>query len=418
MFPTQGVGGGLDGVPDVQNVQLLIPNQSRGNQYNARIDWQVTQKDLFAGSVYFTKLDNLGSSGTAGSRPLDDVPFKPLNSAGTLIYIHTFSPSWINELRGNGTRFADNAVADSGNTVNYGIPFINVQNYPFAVQYGVQSSTATPATFAENTYEIRDMVSNNRGSHTTRVGAEFRFEQDNDNLSGFQRPTYAFNGLFAFANDAAVYEAIYANTSTGGGANTQRYFRSQDYAAFVQHDWKATPNLTLNAGLRWEYFAPISNKGAPINYPVLGPAGSELSGMSLTPHNQLWNPQHKNFGPRFGFAYSPAAFNSKLVIRGGYSLAYNRLDVALFNSAVEDGPGVANFGLCCGSHSRFYFRGHGHPVPTGYQQLAGQLPHQFEIGNRDQRQGLPEPHRRWNAERRSLRRAAESEVPLQRPILA
>jgi hypothetical protein len=369
VFPANADGGGLDGVPDVENAQIEVPAQSRGNQYNARVDYQVTPKDLVAGSVYFTKLDTLTASGTEGARPFDDVPFKPFNSAGTLIYVHTFSPRWINELRGNVTRFADNAINDAGNTVDYGIPFDNVQNYPFAIQYGVQAAVTTPATFAENTYEVRDTVDHTFGSHTIRAGVEFRFEQDNDNLSGYERPTYAFNGLWAFANDASVYEAIYANTNTGGVANTQRYFRSQDYAAFLQHDWKVTPNLTFNAGIRWEEFTPLSNKGSQIFYPTLGPAGSELSGMTLAPHNHLWNFQHRNFGPRVGFAYTPALFQGKLVVRGGYALAYNRLDVSLFNGAVEDGPGVANFGLCCG--------GNGNTAGIQYERGTSNSPASF-----------------------------------------
>ncbi len=348
-FPASAAGGGLDGIPDVENVQVIIPAQSRGNQYNGRIDWQATPKDLIAGSIYMTKLDNLGASGTAGSRPFDDVPFKPLNSAATLLWIHTFSPTWLNELRGNGTRFADNALNDAGNTVDYGVPYDNVQNYPFQLQYGVLASTTSPANFAENTYEVRDTATHTIGSHTIRAGVELRFEQDNDNLYGYVRPTYAFNGIWAFANDAPVYEQVYANTTTGGTANTQRYFRAQDFAGFIQHDWKATPNLTLNAGLRWELFTPLSNKGSDVNYPVLGPAGSELTGMKLLPHHSLYNLQHNNWGPKVGFAYMPPRFKGKLVVRGGYSLAYNRLDISLFNGAVEDGPGVANFNLCCAS---------------------------------------------------------------------
>jgi hypothetical protein len=350
VFPASAAGGGLDGVADVEAAQFIVPAQSRGNQYNARIDYLVTPKDLIAGSVYFTKLDNLGASPTEGARPFDDVPFKPLNSAATLIFVHTFSPTWLNELRANSTRFADNALNDGGNTVDYGIPYDNVQNYPFAIQYGVAAAVTTPANFAENTYEVRDTATHVWGAHTIRAGAEFRFEQDNDNLYGYERPTYAFNGIWAFANDASVFEAIYANTNTGGVANTQRYFRSQDYAAFVQHDWKVSPNFTFNAGLRWEEFTPLANKGSEINYPGLGPTGSELSGMKLSPHDHLWNFQHNNWGPKLGFAYSPAMFKGKIVVRGGYSLAYNRLDVSLFNSAVEDGPGVANFGLCCGGN--------------------------------------------------------------------
>jgi hypothetical protein len=349
VFPAnQNLGGGFDGVPDLENVQLYIPSQSRGNQYNARMDWQAGPKDLVAGSFYITKLDNLGASNAAGSRPMGDLPFKPQNSAATLIYIHTFSPNWVNELRANATRFADNALSDGGNTVNYGIPYVNVQDYPLALQYGVYAQTTTPANFAENTYEVRDTVSHTFGSHVIRAGYETRFEQDNDNLYGEERPTYAFDGLWSFANDASVYESIAANPATGGPAISQRYFRSQNYAAFVQHDWKVTPNLTLNTGLRWEEFTPLDNKGFQVNDPVLGPTGSELSGMKMVQHIHLWGFQHNNWGPKVGFAYTPGFLNNKVVVRGGYALAYNHLDISLFNNMLEDGPGIANYGLCCG----------------------------------------------------------------------
>jgi hypothetical protein len=340
------VGGGFDGIADLEDAQVVIPSQSRGNQYNGRADFQVTQKDLIAASVYFTKLDNLGSSGAEGSRPQGDVPFKPFNSAGTLIYIHTFSPSWINEARGNVTRFSDNELKDSGSTVNYGIPYDNVQDYPGSCcQFGVTQSTTTPATFAENTYEVRDTLTHTFGAHTIRVGMELRFEQDNDNLLGYERPTYAFDGLWAFANDASVYESLTVNPSTGAPANTQRYFRTQDYALFVQHDWRLTPTFTLNAGLRWEEFTPPYNKGLGVDIPNLGPTGSELAGMTLGSRNHFFNFEHDNWSPKVGFAWNPVR---KTVIRAGYSLAYNVLDAATYNPTVEDGPGVANFGLCCG----------------------------------------------------------------------
>jgi len=349
-FPASNLGAGLDGVPDVEYAQVKVPGQSRGNQYNGRIDWQVTPKDLIAGSTYFTKLDNVSASSTAPASLQSSIPFKPLNSAATIIYIHTFSPTWLNEFRANSTRFADNGVRDGGNAVDFGIPYDNVQNYPFSLQFGVYPASTTPANFAENTYEVKDTVTHVIGAHTFRFGYEVRFEQDNDDLLGAERPTYSFNGLFAFANDAAVYENVNANPATGGPANAQRYYRSEDYAAFVQHDWKVSSNLTFNAGLRWEEFTPLANKGFETNYPVLGPPGQELSGMTLQLKNHLWNFQHNNWGPKVGFAYTPPLFNGKVVIRGGYALAYNELDTALFNIAYEDGPGIANFGPCCASN--------------------------------------------------------------------
>ena len=104
---------------------------------------------------------------------------------------------------------------------------------PWPIQYGAYAGSTTPSLYAENTYEVRDMVTHTWGSHEIRVGAEVRFEQDNDNLLGDQRPTYAMQGLWTMANDAAIYEAIEANPLTGGTPITQRYFRSDDIAGYA-----------------------------------------------------------------------------------------------------------------------------------------------------------------------------------------
>jgi hypothetical protein len=373
VFPANTqLGGGLDGIADVENVQLYVPSHSRGNQFNGRGDYDVTLKDHLTGSVYFTKLDNYGVSGAAGSRPQADIPFKPQNSAATAIYIHTFSSSWLNEARANATRFADNGVRDAAGVVNFGLPYVNVQTLPWAIQFGAYAGSTTPSLYAENTYEVRDMVTHTWGSHVIRAGAEVRFEQDNDNLLGNQRPTYAMQGLWTMANDAAIYESVQANPLTGGTPLTQRYFRSEDIAGYVQHDWKATPNLTLNMGLRWEYFTPLRNKGSLINYPVLGTAtGQQLSGITLQLRNHLWNAQPHNLAPKVGFAYAPSLFRQKLVIRGGFAMAYNHLDIALFNNALEDGPGVASFGLCCA--------GNGNSAGVKYEKGTSTSPSSFPI---------------------------------------
>jgi hypothetical protein len=105
-------------------------------------------------------------------------------------------------------------------------------------------------------------------------------------------------------------------------------------------------------GLRWEDFTPLRNKGFLINYPVLGTTpGRELVDISLVQKNHLWDAQNHNFAPKVGFAYMPFMFKEKAVVRGGFAMAYNHLDIALFNPALEDGPGVALFNLCCGSNS-------------------------------------------------------------------
>ncbi len=347
------LGGGLDGIPDVQYVQTAAPGAATGRQFNGRGDYYLTPKDQLAFTYYYTKLFNA----TQGpqDRPNEDVLFNPANTAATFIYIHTFGPKVLNEFRSNFTRFFEDGIADGiAGGSNFGIPYINIQNESFNptndVQYGIGFGTTTPAIFAENQYEFRDTVTNVFGAHTVKYGFEGRTEQDNTNQIGGSRPVYAFAGQWNFANDTPIYEGIYANPATGGAADSARYLHDHYYALFVQHDWKATSELTLNMGIRWEYFEPLYNKGMNINYPVLGTTpGSELVDTRLLPHNHFFNSSYGNLGPKVGFAYSPAKLHSKTVFRGGFALAYNRLDDVLFDPAIEDGPGIFNYGLCCGT---------------------------------------------------------------------
>jgi len=168
-------GAGLDGVPDLEHAQLTEPNHSHGNQYNGRIDWYASVKDQFTISTFVTKLDGSGPSSSNGSRPQGDLPTKPLNSTGTFIYIHTFSPTVLNEFRSNFTRYFDNQIQDGAGSVNYGVPWIDIQTLPVNdINYGVAWGSTSPGIFAENTYEVRDAMTKAFGSDTLKAGVEYR----------------------------------------------------------------------------------------------------------------------------------------------------------------------------------------------------------------------------------------------------
>lgn len=346
-------GSGLDGIPDVQYAEIAYPTRLRARQYNARVDYNLTHKDLVAASFFYTKLDNDNASSTSQSLPGDDLPFKPENLAATLIFIHTFSANTQNDIRANFTRLYDNGIADAASKTNFGIPYVNVQNMNFDsvndIQYGVQAASTTPSILTENQYEVRDTVTHIWGSHTIRAGFEFRPEQDYSNLAGNDRPTYAFAGIWNFMNDTPIFESVTANPLTGGPGQTQRYLRDHYIGAFAQHDWKAASNLQFNVGLRWEYFEPVHNT-FPVNQPVLSTAtpGAELTGAILTLHNHFYNSESHDFSPKIAFAWQPKS-DPNMVVRGGFGMAYNRLPDALFDPSTEDGPGIANFNLCCGT---------------------------------------------------------------------
>jgi hypothetical protein len=349
------LGGGLDGVPDLEFAQIAAPATNRGNQYNGRIDYDPTSKDFIALSMYFTQLYDLGSDTSTGSRPMADVNFDPLNTAVTVTYTRTLSATMLNEARANLTRFAANQVTSNAGVVNWGIPRLEVQGYPISrLEFGAAQGEATPGIFAQNTYEFRDTLSKVLGNHGLKFGVEIRREQDNNTFIGASRPDYVFNGLWNLANSTPIFEGVAANPLTGGPATSQRYLRTPYDGLFVQDDWKVRPNLTINLGLRWEYFSPPYQKGGTIGNIMFGPDG--LADSKIVPIHQLYGSDYKNYAPRLGFAWSPKG-NTNFVIRGGAGIFYDRIPEALFAQALANPPGAATYGICCGSSTNPFVGG-------------------------------------------------------------
>jgi hypothetical protein len=353
-------GGGLDGIPDIEQVQLAVPSTSVGNQFNPRIDINLTSKDVLTFSSYVSHFTGTAADAAGRSRPMADITTAPKNSFGMLTWVRTLNASMVNEARFNATRFAFNEVQSSAAT-NFGIPRIEIEDLPFdRIRWGAPQSETTPGIFADNTFEFRDTLRWVRGNMAWSFGGEWRKEQDNDNLSGGSRPLYTFAGLFNFANDTPLFYQINADPRTGGPAQSQRHFRTSDDAFFAQNDWKVRPNLTVNLGLRWEYFSPLSEKDGIMSNFVFGPPGQELTGASLQVVKSLYPPDRNNFAPRLGFAYSPnwgerfgGLFKeNKMVLRGGFGIAYNRLPLLEFENTRGNQPFFARYGVCCGTSAQ------------------------------------------------------------------
>ena len=344
-------GGGLDGIPDIQKVIIGAPTTNKPKQYNARFDFNPTAKDQVAFSTYLTRSFFIGSDAGAGARPQADITSKPHNTAFTVLYNRTISATLFNEARFNFTQFAYNEV-QSSNQTNFGIPRIEIETLlkTDRIRFGANQSEATPGIFSEKTLEFRDVLSKVKGNHALKIGGDFRRELNDDNLNGAARPLFTFAGLFNFANDAPLFYQINADPRTGGAADAQRHFRSGGYGLFIQDDWKARPNLTLNLGLRYEYFNVLKEKDNRVANFVFGPGGG-LTGSRVTPTSDLYQPDRNNFAPRLGFAYSPKHFGleQKLVLRGGFGVAYNRVPAVVFSNTRGNPPFFARFQICCGT---------------------------------------------------------------------
>lgn len=354
------IGGGFDGVPDIAYALLNDPTQQRGNQFNFRIDTNINDKNQLAFSSYITRRRDVSTERASRTRVSSDVIDQPKPFVVTGILISNLTSTLVNEFRANFTRFSSDQVKASADT-NFGIPSVEVEGLPFdRIRFGRGRSETTPAIFSQNTVEIADAATTVFGSHAVKFGGSFRREFNNNSLVGGARPLFSFVGLFTLANDTPIFEAINADPVTGAAADAARNLRSNDISFFVQDDWKPLPNLTLNVGLRYEYFSPLTDTGNRLTNLNLGTGAQTLTAARLVSVESLSDPDKNNFGPRFGFAYTPRFSNlfgskfgekleNKIVIRGGAGIYYNRIPSVVFSNAAGNPPNFARFNICCGT---------------------------------------------------------------------
>jgi len=198
-----------------------------------------------------------------------------------------------------------------------------------------------------NTYTVSDSFSKVAGRHTLKFGGEFRYLQINERNLASQDGAFVFDGTVT-GNDFADY-LIGAPTGAGGGY-TQAALQLLDSrtkygAAYAQDTWKATPNLTLNLGLRWEVSTPWYDTQGKIQTWVPGeqsvvfpnsPKGLVYPGDPGIPKT-LAPTRYNNFGPRIGLAYSPGFKDGALSkVFGGPGKSSIRAAYGLYYTSVED----------------------------------------------------------------------------------
>ena len=347
------LGSGLDGIPDVTLAQLAYPNPRTGSQYNARVDWTINSRHTLAASTYITRSTNTNPPGTdQTSSASRDVIAKPFSPAGTILWNWAISATKLNEVRLNFSRFAFDEVSSTRGIVNWGIPDVEIQDFLIngrRIWFGAPQGENTPGIVAQNTYGFGDTFSLAHGKHSLKFGFQYRKEQNNNNEIGFARPLYTFSYLWNFANDAPIFEQNAVNPQTGNPDPAQRYFRTNYYGGFAQDDWKVMPNLTLNIGLRYEYYAALSEpQGLLSNLILAGSGPTAIADGSLITGKTVYSTPKTNFAPRLGFAWSPGRYNQKVVFRGGFGMYYDPVPEAVFDPARENPPFHALEDNCCG----------------------------------------------------------------------
>lgn len=339
------VGGGLDGIADFQWATLVNPYRFQGNQYNTRIDYQITQKDSLAVSTYFVPFNQTAASTDFQSRPQSDVISKRFSFEVGIIYRRAVSAMMTNEARFNVTRWGFDEVASNPDAL-LGLPMVRIEGMGGDQQrYGFPRGINTPGVINEKQFDISDTLTYVVGNQVLKFGGQYRRDLNSNAEVGGARPEFSFYRPWNFANGAPIFEAITA-TLDGTPTTNGIKFKTSEIAFFAQDDWKFRPNLTLNLGLRWSMYTPITATNGVLGNLQLGPDGG-LANAKIVASKELYDKDWNNFGPQLGFAWNPKWLDNKLVIRGGGGIGYDRLGNNVLAAARRNPPNGALFGICC-----------------------------------------------------------------------
>lgn len=308
-------------IPTNGTLFTTINDYIRVNQYLGRVDHSFNDgKDkLYARYIYEDQADNNGgSSGSVAQQGLGRVmrgmrgAFEGKFSNTNLGYMKVLNRAV------NDVRFAFQTIYTNRGADDAVVPNISVTG--FTAGWGDFFNSATKI----RTYEIRDVLTLDRGRHALRVGGEFRRLFKGLSIAQPDAGTFGFTSIASFIADQPFNQTLTVDPNTGKPTNFPRYFVQHETAFFLQDDWKVTSKLNLTLGLRHDYFGDVREREGRLSSIVFG-AGSNfrerLANARVGRVERLYTPQKTNFSPRLGLAYDPFG-NGKTVLRAGFSLAF------------------------------------------------------------------------------------------------
>jgi hypothetical protein len=298
------------------------------DQYNVRLDHHFSSNDMLYGT--FSNSDE--SLFSPALRPLGGDVYPQTDRLYTVTYNRIINPTMINEFRFGYNRSLTYRQAETSLTKDYAKEVFGLKNTsPNPFDFGVPQfnpsgfsgvgslSEAIGAT--DTNIQFTDNFSWNKPKHNLRLGLAIsrqRYDQITD-FSG--NPSFNFDGRFTGMQGLGLADMLLGLPISASGAlgDSSQFLRTTFYAGYIQDDWRATPDLTLNFGLRYEYAAaPAETRGKALVFaPDLGTVVYANHGVRPSIVDPDWN----NFAPRFGFAYRPA-FSKNTVIRGGFGVYY------------------------------------------------------------------------------------------------
>ena len=328
-----GLGGGFDGIADIANYTTQSTSTFGAVQYTGRLDANVTSKDRLSYSMYWVPQSKTSLNGP--DRGYNLFHHSQINNAFAGIWDRTFSPTFLNEFRVNASGWRWNEVGSNPQSP-VGLPTDNIDQIGSITLNKFGPSVGS--ILNQWTYAAKDVATKVVGRHSLKFGGDLTRLYYLNEAPYNAAPNYNFFNVWDFLNDAPRREGGTFDPHNGAPTLARQDDREDIWGFFGQDDFKVTRNLTLNLGLRWNYFGPLTSKEGNMYVAVPGSGSNFLTGLTVQ-KGASWNAQKNNFGPQVGFAWSPGRSEDKLVIRGGYGLNYNQLEIAL-SANVANNPGL------------------------------------------------------------------------------
>lgn len=352
------------------------PSVDNYNEEFGRLDYNVSSRD----HLFFDYRANHRSqvkqdyyNNTNGSTLIRQ------NWGSTFDNIYTFNPSTVLDMRFNWTDFFEAHYSPAGvysptqlgfsSLPNSSLPYVEMPVIKFnSSSFEPFNSTAAPSYDPTTDYQLFADVLKTIGNHSLKIGfdgRQYRMRIRNFDASSGASPS----GLFTFGNswvtqgtgkanqtfggDLASFELGLPQTGNDGFDNqAEGDYRSYYIASFVQDDWRITPRLTVNLGVRYDIATPFGEKfgrtisgfnptavnsasGATYNSADKATVNSQTFAVNQATFNTLggvtfpsssWGAPYQisdskgMLSPRIGFSYNPPILNNKMVVRGGFAM--------------------------------------------------------------------------------------------------
>jgi hypothetical protein len=265
----------------------------------------------------------------------------------TLNYIHLFNASTLNEFRIAYNRANDeffgpdrsnfSPLKDLGisgvaedpklkGVPDMGIPGILAIGEHFLV----------PLTQLDWTYSIAENVSKTYGSHSLKAGLDFRKQRLDRFFQQSNRGSFSFAGAVSGNGIADFLLGLPSSTTRAVGKGIYNNIHQTRQGYYFQDDWRVSQKLTLNIGVRYEIMGVPEDSGGNLRT-------FDFQAQKLVPEfgvtQGLYKPDHNNFAPRFGFAWSPVRLGGKqTVLRGGYGIFFNMPQMQVYTLMGNNPP--------------------------------------------------------------------------------